>query len=75
MPSGDCILSFSKLCPAEFAAIYQGQLVNHKMSIRWFCFSASRPPIRASPCLIRQVRSEVEQTIMVRSPRVVVQSQ
>ncbi len=63
-----------KTMPGEFAAIYQGQLVDHDVD-QMVLFQRIETAYPGQPVLIRQVRPEVEQTIMVRSPRVVVQSQ
>ena len=55
--------------PGQFAAIYQGQLVDHDPDqLAVLRRIEARYP--GLPVLLRQVRAEVEQTIMVRSPRI-----
>ena len=53
----------------EYAAIYGGQLVDHD-SDQLVLFERIEARFPGLPVLIRQVRPEVEQTIMVRSPRI-----
>ena len=53
----------------EYAAIYGGQLVDHD-SDQLVLFQRIETRFPGRPVLIRQVRPEVEQTIMVRSPRI-----
>jgi post-segregation antitoxin (ccd killing protein) len=52
----------------DYAAIYGGQLVDHG-SDQLVLFQRIETRFPGQPVLIRQVRSDVEQTIMVRSPR------
>lgn len=55
--------------PGQYAAIYQGKLVDHDFDQ---LVLVQRIEVRfgGRPVLIRQVQPEVEQTVMVRSPRI-----
>ena len=53
----------------EYAAIYGGQLIDHDAD-QLTLFGRIEARFPGLPVLIRQVRPEVEQTIMVRSPRI-----
>ena len=53
----------------EYAAIYGGQLVDHDPD-QLVLFQRIETRFPGRPVLIRQVRPEVEQRIMVRSPRI-----
>ena len=55
--------------PSQYAAIYGGQLVDHDAD-QLALFGRIEARFPGLPALIRQVRPEVEQTIMVRSPRI-----
>lgn len=55
--------------PGQYAAIYGGQLVDHDPD-QLVLLRRIETRFSGLPVLIRQVRSEVEQTIMVRSPRI-----
>jgi predicted transcriptional regulator len=55
--------------PGQYAAIHHGQLVDHDFD-QLVLFQRIEARFRGLPVLIRQVRSEVEQTIMVHSPRI-----
>jgi len=55
--------------PGQYAAIYRGQLVDHDTD-QLALFQRTQARFAGLPVLIRQVRSEIEQTIMVRSPRI-----
>lgn len=54
--------------PGEFAAICKGQLVDHDVD-QLVLFQRIEAVYPGEPVLIRQVRSEIEQIIDVRSPR------
>ena len=54
---------------SEYAAIYGGQLVDHDFD-QLVLFQRIETRFPGLPVLIRQVRPDVEQTIMVRSPRI-----
>jgi hypothetical protein len=55
--------------PDQYAAVYRGQLVDHDVDqLTLYQRIETRFPGR--PVLIRQVRPEVETTIMVHSPRI-----
>lgn len=58
-----------KTIPDEFAAVFQGQLIDHDAD-QLVLFQRIEAAYPGQPVLIRQVRSEVEQTIIVRSPRI-----
>jgi hypothetical protein len=55
--------------PGQYAAVYRGQLVDHDMD-QLALYQRVEARFVAQPVLIRQVRSEVEQTIMIQSPRI-----
>lgn len=55
--------------PGEYAAIYQGELVDHDAD-QLVLFQRIEARFRGLPVLIRQVRLEIEQTLMVHSPRI-----
>lgn len=55
--------------PGDFVAIHQGQLVDHGAD-QLALFLRVEATYGGQPVLIRQVRSEVEQTITVYSPRI-----
>jgi post-segregation antitoxin (ccd killing protein) len=55
--------------PGHYAAVYQGQLVDHDVD-QLALFQRIEARFPGLPVLIRQVRPEFEQTIMVRSPRI-----
>jgi hypothetical protein len=55
--------------PGQYAAIYHGQLVDHDGD-QLTLFQRIEARFRGLPVLIRQVRPEVEQTIMIHSPRI-----
>ncbi len=55
--------------PGQYAAIFQGQLVDHDVD-QLALFQRIEARFGGLPVLIRQVRPEIEQTIMVRSPRI-----
>ena len=55
--------------PSQYAAVYHGQLVDHDID-QLALFQRIEARFSGLPVLIRQVRPEVEQTIMVHSPRI-----
>ena len=55
MPFGACILKLLKTMPGEFAAIYQGQLVDHDVD-QMVLFQRIEAAYPGQPVLIRQVR-------------------
>ena len=55
--------------PGQYAAVYRGQLVDHDVD-QLALYQRIEARFRGLPVLIRQVRPEVEQTIMVHSPRI-----
>jgi hypothetical protein len=55
--------------PGEYAAVYRGQLVDHDAD-QLALYQRIKARFEGQLILIRQVRSEVEQTIMVHSPRI-----
>jgi post-segregation antitoxin (ccd killing protein) len=55
--------------PGQYAAIFQGQLVDHDLD-QLALFQRIEARFPGMPVLIRQVRPEVEQVVMVRSPRI-----
>lgn len=55
--------------PGEYAAIYQGELVDHDAD-QLILFQRIETRFRGLPVLIRQVLPEIERTLMVRSPRI-----
>jgi len=55
--------------PGHYAAIYRGQLVDHDVD-QLALFQRIKARFADLPVLIRQVRPEIEQTIMVHSPRI-----
>lgn len=55
--------------PGQYAAIFQGQLVDHDLD-QLALFQRTEARFPGMPVLIRQVGPEVEQMIMVRSPRI-----
>jgi hypothetical protein len=55
--------------PGQYAAIYRGQIVDHDVD-QLALYQRIEARFRGLPVLIRQVRPEVEQTIMVQSPRI-----
>jgi predicted transcriptional regulator len=55
--------------PGHYAAVYEGRLVDHD-SDQLALFQRMEARFPGLPILIRQVRAEVEQTVMVRSPRI-----
>jgi post-segregation antitoxin (ccd killing protein) len=57
------------LIPGDYAAIFGGQLVDHDPD-QLMLLQRIEARFPGQPVLIRQVRSQVEQTIMVRSPRI-----
>ena len=54
--------------PGQYAAVYRGQLVDHDVD-QLALYQRIQARFHGLPVLIRQVRPEVEQTIMVHSPR------
>ena len=55
--------------PGQYAAVYRGQLVDHDVD-QLALYQRIEARFDGLPVLIRQVRPEVEQTIMVHSPRI-----
>jgi hypothetical protein len=55
--------------PGRYAAIHGGQLVDHDPD-QLALFQRIETRFPGLPVLIRQVRADVEQVLMVRSPRV-----
>ena len=55
--------------PGQYAAVYRGQIVDHDVD-QLALYQRIEARFRGLPVLIRQVRPEVEQTIMVHSPRI-----
>ena len=55
--------------PGEYAAIYQGMLVDHDRDIVAL-LQRTEERFPGEPVLVRQVREEVEPVIHVRSPRI-----
>jgi post-segregation antitoxin (ccd killing protein) len=55
--------------PGQYAAVYRGQLVDHDAD-QLALYQRIEARFQGLPVLIRQVRPEVEQTIMVHSPRI-----
>ncbi len=55
--------------PGQYAAIYRGQLVDHDTDQVALCQRLEQR-FRGLPVLVRQVRPDVEQTIVVHSPRI-----
>lgn len=53
----------------EYVAIYRGEVVDHDAD-QLALFQRVEARFGGLPVLIRQVRPEIEQTIMVRSPRI-----
>ncbi len=53
----------------QYAAIYRGELVDHDID-QLALYQRIEARFHGLPVLIRQVRSEVETTVMVHSPRV-----
>lgn len=53
----------------QYAAVYRGQLVDHDVDQLALC-QRVEARFGGQPVLIRLVRSEIEQTIMVHSPRI-----
>jgi hypothetical protein len=55
--------------PDQYAAMHRGQLVDHDVD-QLALYQRSAARFRGLPVLIRQVRPEVEQTIVIHSPRI-----
>jgi predicted transcriptional regulator len=55
--------------PGQYAAVYRGQLVDHDED-QLALYQRIEARLSGLPVLIRQVRPEVETTIMVHSPRI-----
>ena len=55
--------------PGHYAAVYRGQLVDHDVD-QLALYQRIEARFHGLPVLIRQVRPEVERTIMVHSPRI-----
>lgn len=55
--------------PGQYAAVYRGQLVDHDVD-QLALYQRIEARFQGLPVLIRQVRPEVERTIMVHSPRI-----
>ena len=55
--------------PGQYAAVYRGQMVDHDMD-QLALYQRVQARFEGQPILIRQVRPEVEQTLMIHSPRI-----
>lgn len=55
--------------PGQYAAIYRGELVDHDAD-QMALYQRIEARFSGLPVLIRQVRAEVEMTIIVHSPRI-----
>jgi predicted transcriptional regulator len=55
--------------PGRYAAIHRGQLVNHDVD-QLALYQRIEARFRGLPVLIRQVRPEIETTIVIHSPRI-----
>ena len=55
--------------PGQYAAVYRGQLVDHDVD-QLALYQRVQARFEGQPILIRQVRPEVEQTLMIHSPRI-----